>query len=36
MPKAGLPLIIYDQNRNLNGFIRAVAIGKQPSPANAI
>jgi len=33
MPKAGLPLIIYDQNRKLNGFIRAVAIGKQPSPA---
>jgi hypothetical protein len=32
MPKADLPLIIYDQNRKLNGFIRTFAIGDQPSP----
>jgi hypothetical protein len=27
MPKADLPLVIYDQNRKLNGFMRALAIG---------
>jgi hypothetical protein len=27
MPKADLPLVIYDQNRKLNGFRPAVAIG---------
>ena len=35
MPKADLPLVIYDQNRNLNGFIRTLAIGDQPLPAPA-
>jgi SMODS-associated and fused to various effectors sensor domain len=33
MPKADLPLIIYDQNRKLNGFIRGLAVGDQLSPA---
>lgn len=27
MPKADLPLVIYDQNRKLNGFTRALDIG---------
>jgi hypothetical protein len=27
MPKADLPLVVYDQNRTLNGFIRTVQIG---------
>ncbi len=27
MPKADLPLVIYDQNRKLNGFSPALAIG---------
>lgn len=27
MPKADLPLVIYDQNRTLEGFVRAFAIG---------
>ena len=27
MPKADLPLVIYDQNRRLNGFSRALSIG---------
>lgn len=27
MPKADLPLVVYDQNRALNGFCQALAIG---------
>jgi hypothetical protein len=27
MPKADLPLLIYDQNRKLGGFVRALEIG---------
>lgn len=35
MPKADLPLIVYDQNRKLNGFIRTLAIGDHQAPARA-
>jgi hypothetical protein len=35
MPKADLPLVIYDQNRKLNGFMRALAIGGDPHYAVA-
>jgi len=32
MPKADLPLVIYDQNRTLQGFVRTLTIGiGQPS-----
>jgi hypothetical protein len=27
MPKADLPLVIYDQNRTLHGFVRTIQIG---------
>jgi hypothetical protein len=33
MPKADLPLIIYDQNRKLNGFIRTFAVWQRVAPA---
>jgi SMODS-associated and fused to various effectors sensor domain len=32
MPKADLPLLIYDQNRKLGGFVRALEIGCHRSP----
>ena len=31
MPKADLPLVIFDQNRTLKGFVRALEIGILPS-----
>jgi hypothetical protein len=31
MPKADLPLVIYDQNRRMGGFIRTLDIGHAPS-----
>jgi hypothetical protein len=27
MPKADLPLVVYDQNRAVNGFRQALSIG---------
>jgi hypothetical protein len=30
MPKADLPLVIYDQNRSLDGFVRTLSIGTVP------
>jgi hypothetical protein len=30
MPKADLPLVIYDQNRSLEGFVRTLSIGTVP------
>ena len=35
MPKADLPLRIYDQNRKLRGFKEALWIGMPPTPAAA-
>jgi len=32
MPKADLPLLIYDQNRKLGGFVRALEIGRNSTP----
>lgn len=29
MPKADLPMVIYDQNRDLGGFINALSIGEE-------
>ena len=31
MPKADLPLMIYDQNRTLKGFAHALSIGMERS-----
>ena len=28
MPKADLPMVVYDQNRRIGGFTRAIAIGR--------
>ena len=31
MPKADLPLVVFDQNRTLQGFLRALEIGSSGS-----
>jgi hypothetical protein len=31
MPKADLPLVVFDQNRTLQGFVRALEIGSSGS-----
>jgi hypothetical protein len=31
MPKADLPLVVFDQNRTLKGFVRALEVGILPS-----
>ena len=31
MPKADLPMVVFDQNRTMKGFVRALEIGILPS-----
>lgn len=35
MPKADLPLVVYDQNRTVGGFIRALEVGGQVQAGTA-